>query len=362
MRSARWASGAMQSICLFVAAAIASIGLSDSDLLNAQSAEKQDVNTKYVLDDSFLFVSVNVAAIRDVADKDADNFDFVMEKFQEYVGFDLSKLDSILIQFGSGGDDLEVEDGGDSVCIVLNFAADADLKKYREYLLDEGGDFEEEELGGKPYLNPNNEYQPGIYFPDDQTMMIAEDARMQSVPDTTGGTNAKKIAGRLNSRDHVGIVFEMEEGNEGQFMVMDQIFREFDLEQAGLDSELLEFLQRGSINIDLKSDDIVKAEMVAASDSAAESIVEAAKDARDQLLDMIDMASAEMESAPNDDLRDAGEKIIGTIMEAADSAKFSQDGSTVRMTTSKKGGATELVDTVVQAAAGLFRMFESFGF
>lgn len=315
------------------------------------------LSTDFVLKDSFFFVSIQPAKLAALADKESDTTEYVLEKMIEFTGLDIKKIDQVLIQIGSGDDDVDVEDVSDGTCIVIRFSDDIDMDEFEDKVLN-NADVDEDEIDGKTYYKSNNENSPGFFFPNKRTLIIGEDNRLQMVADASGMSKGVEIAGKLSSGDQVGIVFECDEDNEKARELMTEILDEMDFSSIGLDDEALEKVQSGHIRVNLKSDTPIRATLVSAND--ASDLMEAGEEAIEMAQEQLEMMEEQMANAPPS-IAESMENVVELMGDVLNNSEFSVDGNKVNMVVKKEGGMTKVVDMVAEAAEQILRMMEQFG-
>jgi prefoldin subunit 5 len=328
--------------------------------LDAQSNDP--ISTKYIASDAFLIISVSPSGIADCADKKSETTDYVLKSIKKFTSIDVKKMDQVIVQMGAGDDKSEVEDVEDGLGIVMRFSEKIDVEEMVGKI---GQNFELEktELDGKIYYEPQGEGNPGLFFPDDKTMIMAEPDRIKILKDAGGGmSNVNQLAKKLTTADHLGIVIDLgdKDSREKRQEMLDEMLSGMDFDELGIDEDIINELDSAVIRVNLNSDTPVNVTVNCKDATTAGKIVEGSKKVIETMKEKLEEAEEELANAPAE-MAETAEKILELANDALENTKVTSSGSTVNVKIEKKGGMTAVVDAVAKGLEQTFKMLESFG-
>lgn len=175
-------------------------------------------DSSFIAPDAFMVVFARPAKLMAQMEKNAF-MDEMFSSLENDVGLDVNKIEQFQLSFGDGS-------GGnfdsDQIAIIIHYAEDLPMDSI---VAGEWGSSEEIEFQGRPMFPPTSEHQPGVYFPNDRTMVVAERERLELVAGTP--MTMSSIVERVRDLDHEAEFAILYDGEQVDDELLSEMFREF---------------------------------------------------------------------------------------------------------------------------------------
>lgn len=321
----------------------------------ARSAEPIDVT--YIAPDAFLAIVAHPRQMLQYQTENAETRDWVVQRMAEETEIDLSNLEEFVIQVGTQMEPRDANFGGGpdpetAYAIVMRFAKPIDPEKLVEKLFVGSAKAEHD---GKDYYKSKSVYQPSGYFPNDRTLIVANEPRLKRIMASTGtmSTLVSQLRRADASPDLIAIA-DVDSGRE----VLKMFFNEASLAEPFSPLAALEGLRMFSLTAKLNGDVPVNVEFTSDNNESAEEL-------KKQVDTILEFGKDNFPAARKDILEDAPAPVLGKLaVQLIDTllsgTKSEQAGRQVRVRLEAPGGVTSAVGLFAEALAMDFRRMDQY--
>ena len=345
------------------AAAAMVVVLLFTSVLPAQGVRDAETDVNYVPDDAFYAMVVRP---RQMLEKYGDQTDAPVEALlktaREQAGLDVENLESVTFVIGfdeevhlAPADDEEAQRRlrpDDMFSMVMRFHAPPEQANILDTMFTGNEPAEHE---GKKYHKSKNRYSPSAWFPDEKTLVIANDARLLSLMEA-GGMGMGSLRHHLRRSDPSAdgaLVFSMDTGRPWFKMVFDR--EEIPLPMRPI-LELPTHLDVAVVTADLSRDEPAQMLALAVDEKSAKYLTSVTGEFVKTLQSMLDDNREEIaNNAPSPRI---GANMVDLCDRFLKGLKLEQEGRKIRGTLHAEGGMVAAAEMVVELFAQQQRQSE----
>lgn len=319
----------------FIKHALLLVGVVVFSAGNVAAQNERGFDTNYVMGDSFLFAGVRPAQL--IAHL-PDDSPIVQRGFPplDMVGHKLSEIDSYSVQAAASDDPAVFTD---KVLIVMQTNTPIHIQRFAESV---GAEKEAFDYKDRPRYKGAWEGMPDIYFPSDQTMLMAMSERLEAAADSPMSMSpiVSQLRGVSPTAELV-VIADFSLGTPESFVAM---LREGMLPITGEAAEHLKSTKSIMATIDLGQDQPIS--IVAVTESA---------ESANQLKQLVEqwlpsgkelVKQARQIGIPREDAKNSFERLMESLALAIDHTKVETVGNEVRVVVEREGGLKNLAEAM----------------